>query len=154
MGLIEKLDAPVRAFGELLSKLQSPFLLYLRLYVAWVFLKSGMHKIGDWETTLVLFEYEYEYAVPVLSFEMAAYLATFSELVFPIFLIAGFGTRFFAIALTFVNILAVVSYYATLARGAGLVWHYLWAAMLFTNVIYGGGFFSVDQWLKSKFGER
>ena len=150
MGLIEKLDAPTRAVSELLSKLQSPFLLYLRLYVAWVFLKSGMHKIGDWETTLVLFEYEY--AVPVLPFELAAYLATFGELVFPIFLIAGFGTRFFAIALTFVNIMAVVSYYATLAKGAGLVWHYMWAAMLFTNVIYGGGFFSIDQWLKSKFG--
>jgi putative oxidoreductase len=149
MGLIEKLDAPTRAISELLSKLQSPFLLYLRLYVAWVFLKSGMHKIGDWETTLVLFEYEY--AVPVLPFELAAYLATFGELVFPIFLIAGFGTRFFAIALTFVNIMAVVSYYATLAKGAGLVWHYLWAAMLFTNVIYGGGFFSIDQWLKAKF---
>ena len=151
MGLIEKLDAPTRAFNGLLCKLQSPFLLYLRLYVAWVFLKSGMHKIGDWETTLVLFEYEY--AVPVLPFELAAYLATFGELVFPIFLIAGFGTRFFAIALTFVNIMAVVSYYATLAKGAGLVWHYLWAAMLFTNVIYGGGFFSVDQWVKSKFAK-
>ena len=150
MGLIEKLDAPTQAFSELLNKLQSPFLLYLRLYVAWVFLKSGMHKIGDWETTLVLFEYEY--AVPVLPFELAAYLATFSELVFPIFLIAGFGTRFFAIALTFVNIMAVVAYYSTLAKGAGLVWHYMWAAMLFTNVIYGGGFFSIDHWLKSKFG--
>jgi len=150
MGLIEKLDAPLHTFSELLGKLQSPFLLYLRLYVAWVFLKSGMHKIGDWETTLVLFEYEY--AVPVLPFELAAYLATFSELVFPVFLIAGLGTRFFAIALTLVNIMAVVSYYATLARGAGLVWHYLWAAMLFTNVIYGGGFFSIDQWIKSKLG--
>ena len=149
MGLIEKLDASAHAISELLSKLQSPFLLYLRLYVAWVFLKSGMHKIGDWETTLVLFEYEY--AVPVLPFELAAYLATFGELVFPIFLIAGFGTRFFAIALSFVNIMAVVSYYATLAKGAGLVWHYLWAAMLFINVIYGGGFFSIDQWLKVKF---
>ena len=95
--------------------------------------------------------FEYEYAVPVLPFELAAYLATFGELVFPIFLIAGFGTRLFAIALTFVNIMAVVSYYATLAKGAGLVWHYMWAAMLFTNVIYGGGFFSVDQWIKSKF---
>jgi putative oxidoreductase len=151
MGLIEKLDAPTRAFNALLCKLQSPFLLYLRLYVAWVFLKSGMHKIGDWETTLVLFEYEY--AVPVLPFELAAYLATFGELVFPIFLIAGFGTRFFAIALTFVNIIALVSYYATLAKGAGLVWHYMWAAMLFTNVIYGGGFFSVDHWIKSKFAK-
>ncbi len=116
MGLIEKLDAPTRAINSLLCKLQSPFLLYLRLYVAWVFLKSGMHKIGDWETTLMLFEYEY--AVPALPFELAAYLATISELVLPIFLIAGFGTRFFAIALTFVNIMAVVSYYATLAKGA------------------------------------
>jgi putative oxidoreductase len=149
MGLVENLAVPVRTASELLSRLQSPFLLFLRVYVAWVFLKAGMHKIGDWETTLVLFEYEY--AVPVLPFELAAYLATFGELVFPIFLIAGFGTRFFAIALTLVNIMAVVSYYATLARGAGLVWHYLWAAMLFTNVIYGGGFFSVDQWLKSRF---
>jgi len=89
--------------------------------------------------------------VPLLNFELAAYLATFGELVFPIFLIVGFGTRFFAIALTLVNIMAVVSYYATLAKGAGLVWHYLWGSMLLTNVIYGGGFFSVDRWLKAKF---
>ena len=75
-----------------------------------------MHKIGDWETTLVLFEYEYQ--VPFLNFELAAYLATFGELVFPVFLIAGLGTRYIAIALSLVNIIAVVSYYATLAKGA------------------------------------
>ena len=151
MGLVENLAAPLRSTSELLSKLQSPFLLYLRVYVAWVFLKSGLHKIGDWELTLTLFEYEY--AVPLLNFELAAYLATFSELVFPVFLFAGFGTRFFALALTAVNLMAVVSYYATLTRGAGLVWHYLWGSMLLTNVIYGGGFFSVDQWLKARFGD-
>ena len=151
MGLVENLGAPVRTTNELLSRLQSPFLLYLRVYVAWVFLKSGMHKIGDWELTLTLFEYEYN--VPLLNFELAAYLATFGELVFPLFLIAGFGTRFFALALTLVNIMAIVSYYATLARGAGLVWHYMWGSMLLTNVIFGGGFFSIDQWLKSRFGD-
>ncbi len=151
MGLIDKLDAPTQTISNGLSMLQSPFLLFLRVYVAWVFLKSGMHKIGDWETTLVLFEYEYQ--VPLLNFELAAYLATFGELVFPIFLIAGLGTRLFAIALTLVNIIAVVAYYATLAKGAGLVWHYLWGSMLLTNVIYGGGFFSVDQWLKAKLGK-
>jgi putative oxidoreductase len=151
MGLVDNLGAPVRVTSELLSRLQSPFLLFLRVYVAWVFLKSGMHKIGDWETTLVLFEYEY--AVPLLNFELAAYLATFGELVFPVFLIAGFGTRFFALALTVVNIMAVVSYYATLAKGAGLVWHYLYASMLLTNVVYGGGFFSIDQWLRSRFAD-
>jgi putative oxidoreductase len=152
MGLIEGLDAPTQATTELLSKLQAPFLLFIRVYVAWVFLKSGMHKIGDWETTLVLFEYEYQ--VPLLNFELAAYLATFGELVFPVFLIVGLGTRFTAIALTFVNIMAVVSYYATLAKGAGLVWHYLWGSMLFTSIIYGGGLFSIDHWLRSKLGKE
>jgi len=150
MGLIDRLDAPTQTISNALSTLQSPFLLFIRVYVAWVFLKSGMHKIGDWETTLVLFEYEYQ--VPLLNFELAAYLATFGELVFPVFLIAGLGTRLIAIALTLVNIIAVVSYYATLAKGAGLVWHYLWGSMLLTSVIYGGGFFSIDQWLKAKFG--
>ena len=152
MELVSKLDAPTQTISSLLSKLQSPFLLFIRVYVAWVFLKAGMHKIGDWETTLVLFEYEYQ--VPLLNFELAAYLATFGELVFPIFLIAGFGTRFFALALTLVNIIAVVSYYATLAKGAGLVWHYMWGSMLFTSVIFGGGVFSIDQWLKARLGRE
>ena len=151
IGLVEKLDGPTQTMSELLSKLEAPFLLFIRVYVAWVFLKSGMHKIGDWETTLVLFEYEYQ--VPLLNFELAAYLATFGELVFPVFLIAGLGTRFSAIALSFVNIMAVVSYYATLAKGAGLVWHYLWGSMLLTSIIYGGGLFSIDHWLKSKLGK-
>ena len=86
-----------------------------------------------------------------MPFELAAYLATFTELVFPIFLIAGVGTRFFAIALSLVNIMAVVSYYATLAKGAGLIYHNLWGTMLLVNVIFGGGFFSIDRWIKSRF---
>jgi len=149
MESIEKLSAPMQSINGLLSKLQSPFLLFVRLYVAWVFLKSGMHKIGDWETTLVLFEYEYQ--VPLLNFELAAYLATFGELVFPVFLIAGLGTRLTAIAVSFINIIAVVSYYVTLAKGAGLVWHYLYGTMLLVSILYGGGIFSIDQWFKSKF---
>ncbi|MFA9420785.1 MAG: DoxX family protein [Gammaproteobacteria bacterium] len=153
MGLVEKLEAPVQSISETLTRYGSPLLLlYFRWYVAWVFLKAGLFKINDWETTLVLFEYEY--AVPLLPFELAAYLATFGELVFPVFLIAGLGTRFTAIALSVVNIMAVLSYYATLAKGAGLVWHYMWGSMLLTNIIYGGGFLSVDQWLKSKFLNR
>jgi putative oxidoreductase len=148
MGIVEKTIAPLEAANHLVSKLQSPFLLFVRLYVAWVFFRSGMHKIGDWETTLVLFEYEYQ--VPLLNFELAAYLATFGELVFPIFLIAGLGTRLSAIAISFINIIAVVSYYATLAKGAGLVWHYLYGTMLLTSILYGGGFFSVDHWLRSR----
>ncbi len=151
MGLVDKLQVPAEKADHFFSWFSWALLLSFRVYVAWVFLKSGLHKIGDWETTLVLFEYEYQ--VPLLNFELAAYLATFGELVFPIFLIAGFGTRLFAILLFFVNFVAVVSYYATLAKGAGLVWHYLWGSMLLVNIVYGGGQVSLDHWLKSKLGQ-
>ncbi|TNF88465.1 MAG: DoxX family protein, partial [Gammaproteobacteria bacterium] len=86
MGVIEKLQLPAEKASDFFSWFNWLLLLCFRVYVAWVFLKSGMHKIGDWETTLVLFEYEYQ--VPLLNFELAAYLATFGELVFPLFLIA------------------------------------------------------------------
>ena len=89
--------------------------------------------------------------MPLLNYEVAAYLATFGELVFPLFLFAGLGTRFAAIALSFVNIVAVISYYATLSKGAGLALHELYGAMLLVSIVFGGGFLSVDQWLKSKF---
>jgi len=152
MGLVEKLEMPIRTASDLLSKLQSPFLLFIRIYVAWVFFSSGLWKINNWEQNLAVFEYEYQ--VPLLNYELAAYLATFGELVFPVFLIVGLGTRYTAIAVSFINIIAVVSYYATLAKGAGLVWHYLYGTMLLTNVLYGAGIFSIDQWLKSRFNRE
>ncbi|MDH5353024.1 MAG: DoxX family protein [Gammaproteobacteria bacterium] len=148
MSLANTLEASRRAANDLLSKLQSPLLLFFRLYVGWVFFSSGLWKINNWEQNLAVFEYEY--AVPLLNYEVAAYLATFGELVFPIFLLTGFGTRFAAIAISFINIVAVISYYATLAKGAGLALHQLYGAMLLVSIVYGGGFFSIDQWFKSK----
>jgi putative oxidoreductase len=47
-----------------------PALLGARLYVAWVFFKSGLVKIKDMENTILLFEYEY--VVPVLDPTTAA----------------------------------------------------------------------------------
>jgi putative oxidoreductase len=149
MGLAEKLESPVRTISDLLLSLAPLLLLFFRLYVGWVFFTSGLWKFNNWEQNLAVFEYEY--AVPLLNYELAAYLATFGELVFPLFLFAGLGTRFAAIALSFVNIVAVISYYATLSKGAGLALHELYGAMLLVSIVFGGGFLSVDQWIKSKF---
>ena len=149
MGLANTLEAPVRTISELLSKLQAPLLLFFRVYVGWVFFSSGLWKFNNWEQNLAVFEYEY--AVPLLNYEVAAYLATFGELVFPIFLVTGLGTRFAAIAISLINIVAVVSYYATLAKGAGLALHQLYGAMLLASIVFGGGLFSLDEWIKSKF---
>lgn len=151
MGLASSLQAPVQTTNDLLAKLQSPLLLFFRIYVGWVFFSSGLWKFNNWEQNLAVFEYEY--AVPFLHYEVAAYLATFGELVFPIFLVTGLGTRFAAIAISFINIVAVISYYATLAKGAGLALHQLYGAMLLACIVWGGGFFSVDHWIKSRNSE-
>ncbi|HKJ53106.1 MAG TPA: DoxX family protein [Gammaproteobacteria bacterium] len=149
MNLVESLRAPVTKTNKSLAWLSWALLLYFRCHVAWVFLKSGWWKLTNWETNLTLFEYEYQ--VPLLNHEVAAYLATFGELVFPIFLVLGLGTRYAAVLVQFVNVMAVVSYYSTLSKGAGLALHQLYGAMLLTCMVYGGGLVSLDHWLKGKF---
>ena len=53
-------------------------LLFTRLWVAYVFFNSGLTKIASWDSTLYLFEYEYQ--VPLLPWQLAAYLGTATEL--------------------------------------------------------------------------
>ncbi len=150
MRVVEMLEAPVGKTNDALAWFGWALLLYFRCHVAWVFLKSGWWKLTNWETNLTIFEYEYQ--VPLLNHEVAAYLATFGELVFPVFLLIGLGTRYAAILVQFINIVAVISYYPTLAKGAGLALHQLYGAMLLTSMVYGGGLLSVDHWLKRRFG--
>ena len=118
----------------------------LRLYLAEVFFTSGMTKIQSWDTTLMLFEYEY--AVPFLSPAMAAYLGTGAELILPVLLLLGLGGRFAAIALFIFNIVAVISY-PTL-NDAGKVWHYLWGLAFVLPILYGPGKLSIDHILRKK----
>ena len=66
------------AIDNLADKLQPAFALGTRLYVGWVFLKSGYLKITDWEQTVALFESEYR--VPLLSPLAGAISGTASEL--------------------------------------------------------------------------
>jgi putative oxidoreductase len=126
--------------------LAMPALLGARLYVAWVFFKSGLTKLNDWESTLLLFEYEY--AVPVLNFEVAAYLATFGELVFPVLLALGLFARKSAIALFIVNYVAVISLEDIPQAAYNL--HVIWGLMLLAVVIWGAEKLSADHFFKIK----
>jgi putative oxidoreductase len=142
------LTSLITGLNQLLARLQSPLLLALRLYVASVFFKSGLQKITNWDTTLTLFEYEY--SVPLLPYELAAYLATAGELFLPIVIVLGLGTRVFAIALSVLNVMAVVSYYDALAKVGQVTPHIFWGASLLTIIAFGAGFFSIDHWIKSR----
>lgn len=62
-------------FFEGLEKFATPLvLLFVRIWAAKAFLQSGLVKIQSWDSTLYLFEEEYQ--VPLLPWEMAAYLGT------------------------------------------------------------------------------
>jgi len=129
-----------------LSLLAPLFDLVLRAWVAKVFFQSGLVKIQSWESTLMLFEYEY--SVPILPPELAAYLATGAELVLPILLFVGLGSRLSALALFILNYVAAISYPDISA--AGLKDHIVWGTMLAVTFFHGPGGISLDHWLKSR----
>lgn len=125
-------------------------LLAFRVYVAWVFLASGLTKIHSWTTTMYLFNDEYQ--VPLLPPAIAAYLATTGELLLPILLVIGLGTRFAALGLLILNAVAVISYpYLHTIEGAAGFWqHMLWGTMLASVSVFGAGHFAVDAWWQNR----
>ena len=131
-----------------IDKLRPLFALALRLYVARVFITSGMIKIFNWAGTLGLFQNEYH--VPLLPPYVAAVLGTAAELVLPVFLALGLGTRAAAFALFVFNIVAAISYPDLSA--AGLKDHILWGTMLLVTIFYGPGKIAVDAWLRRRYG--
>ena len=118
----------------------------LKLWVANVFFKSGLTKVESFDTTLMLFEDEY--AVPLLSPVLAAYLGTIAELVLPIMLVIGLGGRLVPLSLFLFNIVAAISY-PDLSR-AGMQDHIIWGLMLLALIANGSGWLSVDNIIKNK----
>ena len=142
-------NAIIKLLHKLINGLSAltPLLdLGLRLWVARVFWNSGMTKVQSWDTTLMLFEYEY--AVPVIPFELAAYLATAGELFMPVLLVLGLGGRFAALALFILNYVAVISYPDI--NAAGIKDHLLWGTMLAGTFFHGPGKLSLDHLLKQR----
>ena len=141
--LIQSLARFILSVAQALNTLQPVAALLARLYVAQVFFLSGLTKIRDWDITLALFMDEYK--VPLLPPALAAVMGTAGELVLPVLLVLGLGSRFAALGLSFVNMVAVVSL-AEIAPAA-LQQHVFWGALLAGIAIYGPGRFSVDHWL-------
>ncbi len=140
----------ITRYDSLIGKAQALFvpllLLFCRLWVAYVFFNSGLTKIATWDSTLFLFEYEYQ--VPLLPWQLAAYLGTAAELVLPIFVALGLLTRPMSAILFVFNIIAVVSYPLLWERGFHD--HQLWGLMMLVVIVWGAGPFSLDHLLKKR----
>lgn len=140
------------SYDNWVAKFQAGFvpllLLFCRLWVAWVFFNSGLTKIASWDSTLFLFEYEYQ--VPILPWELAAYMGTAAELILPVFLALGLLSRPMAAILFVFNIIAVVSY--PVLWDKGFYDHQLWGLMILNVVVWGPGVISADKVLRNKLG--
>ena len=111
-----------------------------RLSVATVFWRSGQTKVDGFglaDTTFYLFREEYK--VPLLPPDVAAYMATTAEHVFPVLLVVGLASRLSALAL--LGMAAVIQLFV---YPSGWPEHLLWATALLTIIARGPGVLSLD----------
>jgi putative oxidoreductase len=135
-----------------IDRLQPLLLLAARLYVGLIFFRAGWLKIADWSNTLALFRDTYK--VPLLAPELAAYVGTFGELVFPVLIVLGLAGRLGAAGLFAVNVMAVASYLDLFGFEcpAGINAHYYWGSVLLALVVFGPGKISIDELVLRRLG--
>jgi putative oxidoreductase len=109
----------------------------LRIAAATVFWRSGMAKLANWETTLFLFEDEYQ--LPLLPPELAADIGLAIELIAPVLLVLGLATRGAAAIL-----LAMTAVIQIFVYPGAWPTHIQWAAMLLVLLCRGAGSLSLD----------
>lgn len=126
-------------------------LLALRIALAVPFYFSGLTK---WDGFLQLsggaqFLFTQEFKLHILGQQFAypfpipmAYAAGIAEIVLPILLVLGLGTRFAALGL-----LAITAVIQLTVPEGWANFHLPWAAMALTLVVFGGGAISVDRLL-------
>lgn len=120
----------------------SLLVLVARLSIAAIFLMSGRTKVSGFLTiTPSTYElFRTEYALPLVTPELAAHLATYSEHLFPLLLVLGLFSRLSALALLGMTLVIEVFVYPD-------AWptHLSWAGLLLLIVARGGGAMSLDR---------
>ncbi len=113
----------------------SLLLVMIRYSMAQVFWYSGLVKVVSMKSTIYLFKYEYK--VPIINPELAAYIATATELTMPVFLFLGLFARLSAIPLIIMTGVIEFTY-------LNLDDHKYWAMLLGVIMLYGPGKISLD----------
>ena len=124
-----------------------------RFAIAAVFWRSAQTKFSGWkflgqdwqfynvsQSTFMLFEYEYD--LPIIPPDIAAYLATLAEFGLSLAIILGLFTRLSALAL-----LGMTAVIQLLVYPDAWPTHILWAVGLLFLIKHGGGTLSLDRLL-------
>ena len=124
----------------------SALALVSRIAVADVFWRSGQTKVNGFalrEETFFLFREEYR--VPLLPPDLAAYVATVSEHVFPVLLVVGLATRLSALAL-----LGMTLVIQLFVLPGGWPEHLLWVSLFAWIIARGPGAISLDHLIATR----
>ena len=132
-GAAMALDAGIEGAGHVLAPLLD---LLIRLWIAQAFWVSGIVKLNDWDAALNLAANEYP--VTWMHPHTAAYIGVAVELLGPVLLVLGLGTRLAALAL---GMLSLVIQYSYLELNI----HLYWAALCGWLVVMGAGPLSLDR---------
>ena len=133
-----RLALAIRQLVQRLSDVPlDPVLLAMRIGVGSVFFKAGLLKAQSFEFAVKLFEEEY--AVPLIDPTLAARIATTQELVLPVLLVLGLGTRLATFPL--LGMIAVIQLFVYPEAWGD---HLLWASVLVLIAVRGPGRWSLD----------
>lgn len=128
-------------------------LMGLRLFLAWEFFEAGLSKFNG-ENWFVHVQERFPFPFNVLPADFNWFLATGAELLLPVFLVLGFLTRFSALGLA---ILTVVAWY-TIHAGAGYnvcnngyKMALIYLVALLPLVTQGAGKLALDNFIQRKF---
>ncbi|MEB0105702.1 DoxX family protein [Pseudomonas sp. MH9.3] len=154
---------PVKRAIALFERIPYSLIAFLaRFSIAAVFWKSGQTKVEGFAIDLINGTFELgaptlaastvplfrsEYAVPLLSPEVAAPMAAFAEHLFPALILIGFATRFSALALIGMTLTIQLFVYPD-----AYPTHGTWIALLLLLVAKGPGWLSIDHLIGRRCG--
>ena len=155
---------PRRADGGIMIVLQAIASLALRVALALPFYQSGLTK---WEgpfqlsgSTVFLFENLYKPTLFGTTYDMpfpvlAAWAASFAEVLLPIALVLGFATRLSALGLLVMTGVIYTTYQALgVDPGQWRTETLPWGAMAAALIAYGPGWLSFDKLIQSSWQKR
>lgn len=128
-------------------------MLVLRLFLAYEFAEAGLGKLNG-DNWFAHVKDDFPFPFNVIPTDISWFLATWSEVLGAAALVIGLGTRFAAVSLLILDIVAWVSVhggngYNVCDNGYKLPLIYL--IMLVPLIFTGPGKLSVDHWLKRKY---
>jgi putative oxidoreductase len=129
-------------------------LLGIRLLLAYEFGIAGLEKLnGDnWFADI---QGDFPFPFSVVPVDLSWFLATWTEVIGAAALVVGLGTRFWAVSLLILDLVAWASVHGANGYNVcdnGYKLPLMYALMLIPLVLSGPGRLSIDHWIRTRFG--